>query len=153
MRLVKLHGSISWLRRIKDGQVIETEYNLDASETIGKSSLYEDEIMMYPLLENHLYLDPYIQMFYCLNKEWQTKRVCIIIGYSFGDDIITNIFSTFLNKNKQKKIILVHPHAGDIISSIFDKELHDNFVPIEKKFGQANYREVNDEIKQTLLVL
>jgi hypothetical protein len=92
-------------------------------------------------------------MFYCLNKEWQTKRVCIIIGYSFGDDIITNIFSTFLNKNKQKKIILVHPHAGDIISSIFDKELHDNFVPIEKKFGQANYREVNDEIKQTLLVL
>jgi hypothetical protein len=55
MRLVKLHGSISWLRRIKDGQVIETEYNLDASETIGKSSLYEDEIMMYPLLENHLY--------------------------------------------------------------------------------------------------
>jgi hypothetical protein len=52
MRLVKLHGSISWLRRIKDGQVIETEYNLDASETIGKGSLYEDEIMMYPLLEN-----------------------------------------------------------------------------------------------------
>ena len=80
MRLVKLHGSISWLRKRKDKQIRETEYNLDASEMIGRGSLYEDEIVMYPLLEKHLYLDPYIQMFYCLNKEWQIKRTLISMG-------------------------------------------------------------------------
>lgn len=60
MRLIKLHGSTSWLRRRKDGQITETVYNLDASHTIGKGSLYDGELMMYPLLDKHLYLDPYI---------------------------------------------------------------------------------------------
>jgi NAD-dependent SIR2 family protein deacetylase len=150
MRLVKLHGSIAWLRT-RDDQIKETVYNLDASETIGRGPLYEGEIVMYPLLEKHLYLDPYVQMFYCLNKEWQTKRTCISIGYSFRDSIVANIFSTFMKKDKEKRLIVIHPHASDIVSSVFDTELLDNFVLIERKFGDLNYREVNDEIRQALL--
>lgn len=145
MRLVKLHGSISWLRKRKDKQIRETEYSLDASEMIGRGSLYEGEIIMYPLLEKHLYLDPYIQMFYCLNKEWQIKRTCISIGYSFRDSIVANIFSSLMKEDKRKKIIVIHPHATDIVSCVFDEALHDNFIPIEKKFGEINYKEVNEE--------
>lgn len=153
MRLVKLHRSISWLRKRKDKQIRETEYSLDASETIGRGSLYEGEIVMYPLLEKHLYLDPYIQMFYCLNKEWQIKRTCISIGYSFRDSIIANIFSSLMKEDKRKKIIVIHPHASNIISCVFDEDLHDNFLPLEKKFGQTNYEEVNEEIRQQLSLL
>jgi hypothetical protein len=153
MRLVKLHGSISWLRKRKDKQIRETEYSLDASEMIGRGSLYEGEIVMYPLLEKHLYLDPYIQMFYCLNKEWQIKRTCISIGYSFRDSIIANIFSSLMKEYKRKKIIVIHPHASNVISCVFDEDLHDNFLPLEKKFGQTNYEEVNEEIRQQLSLL
>lgn len=153
MRLVKLHGSISWLRKKRDKKIIETQYSLDGSETIGRGALYEDEIVMYPLLEKHLYLDPYIQMFYCLNKEWQIKRTCVSIGYSFRDSIVANIFSTLMKEDKRKRIIIIHPHATDMVASVFDKALRDNFITIEKKFGESNYREVNEEITQRLSLL
>lgn len=44
----------------------------------------------------------------------------------------------------------MHPHAREIISSVFDKELHDNFVLIDRRFGESNYKEVNEKIGKQL---
>ena len=50
---------------------------------LGKGNIFDDQVMMYPVLEKHLFVEPYIQMFYCLNKELEDKKACIVIGYSF----------------------------------------------------------------------
>ena len=105
---------------------------------------------MYPLIEKELYVDPYIQMFYCLNKELENKRVCLTIGYSFRDPIIRKIFhKNFLN-DSNKKIILVDPHTTEIIQTYFEN-FHENFLPIEQYFGHTDYKKVNEEIKIALI--
>ena len=91
LRLVKLHESINWLINRETGKVEEKEYNLKTAKKIGRG-FYDKEVLMYPLIEKELYVDPYIQMFYCLNKELENKRVCLTIGYSFRDPIIRNFF-------------------------------------------------------------
>ena len=58
-------------------------------------------------------------MFYCLGKEWEDKDVFIVIGYSFRDDIIKNIFINGLKKCNKKRIILVHPGAETIRDNMF----------------------------------
>lgn len=54
--------------------------------------MYTDEVVIYPLRQKQLYVDPYIQMFYLLNKELQYNKVWIVVGYSFRDPVIENIF-------------------------------------------------------------
>ena len=69
MRIVKLHGSITWLRRKQSKEVEETDYNLNVAKgPLGKGSIFDDEVMIYPVLEKHLFVEPYIQMFYCLKS-------------------------------------------------------------------------------------
>lgn len=118
IRIVKLHGSINWLKNRETNKVEEKEFHLSASKKIR--GFYDDEVIMYPLIEKELYLDPYIQMFYCLNKELETKRVCLTIGYSFRDPIIRKIFIKIFLQDSNKKVILVDPNAKEIIHSYFD---------------------------------
>jgi NAD-dependent SIR2 family protein deacetylase len=147
-RIVKLHGSINWLKNRETNKVEEKEFTLSASKRIGRG-FYNDEVIMYPLIEKELYLTPYIEMFYCLNKELETKRVCLVIGYSFRDPIIRNIFiKKFLN-GFNKKVILVDPHANEIIHTFF-YNFKENFYPIEQHFGNNDYRKVNEDIKDSL---
>lgn len=82
--------------------------------TIGKNehgtgSVYTDEVVIYPLREKRLYLDPHIQMLYCLNRELENKRLWIVTGYSFRDPVIQNIFTSALDRCENMKMILVTP--------------------------------------------
>jgi hypothetical protein len=79
---------------------------------LGTGSMYTDEVVIYPLRQKQLYVDPYIQMFFCLNKELQYNRVWIIVGYSFRDPVIQNIFN--INFKDGKKMILIHPHPEEV---------------------------------------
>jgi hypothetical protein len=82
LRLVKLHGSIYWLKR-DDGKVEEKEFDYDQWPAISTDSSYRGEVIAYPLSQKQLYVDPYIQMFFWLNNQLQSKQVWIVIGYSF----------------------------------------------------------------------
>jgi hypothetical protein len=105
---------------------------------------------MYPRLDKKLYQSPYIEMFYCLGKEWEDKDVFIVIGYSFRDDIIKNIFINGLKKCNKKRIILVHPVAETIRDNMF-KDYASQIIPITSKFGEKdNYQGVNESIKNCL---
>jgi hypothetical protein len=50
-------------------------------------------------------------MFYLLNKELQYNKVWIVVGYSFRDPVIQNIFGD--NFKDAKKMILIHPHPEE----------------------------------------
>lgn len=138
LRLVKLHGSTSWLRRKDTGEIVEKEYDMDQASN-----------GIYPLSQKQLYIDPYVQMFYCLNKELEGRKVCIVIGYSFRDPVIQNIFASNFDKDENKKMILVHPEASDIVKSRFPSHKK-RILQINKKFGRNDYEQVNYEVAKQL---
>lgn len=81
--LVKIHGSISWVR--KDEQVWERDY-----ESISG----DDTVMIYPtpLKDRTTLMTPYSDLFRAMeNRLVQKNGVLIVMGYSFGDDHINRI--------------------------------------------------------------
>jgi hypothetical protein len=92
-----------------------------------------------------LYVEPYIQMFYNLNKDLESKRIWVAIGYSFRDPVIRNIFTTNFDKSGKKRMILVIPNADEIISKRFSND-HHRIIPINERFGGDDYQAINQMI-------
>jgi hypothetical protein len=149
MKLFKLHGSFNWLIDEKTREVIEVTEK--GNSLIGTS--YAGELMVYPIAEKELYLEPYVSMLVRLNRELNKHPIWVVIGYSFNDPVIQEIF--IKNWSPQKhSLILVHPEAGEVCT----KKLSDiHATPIEKYFGltdaqveisgkKVDYRQVNHQI-------
>jgi hypothetical protein len=115
---------------------------IKAQSHLGRK--YEGEMMVYPIAEKELYADPYISMLLRLNRELERKSAWVVIGYSFNDPIIREIFLRRSNDNKH--LILVHPEADSVWKnrlSLIKGIVH----PMEKKFGlDDTYRQVNHQI-------
>jgi hypothetical protein len=87
-------------------------------------------------------------MFYCLNKELAYRNVWLVIGYSFRDPVIKNIFTTNL-KDPSKKMIVVGPTAHEDIEREFLNH-NDKIRTINDRFGDINYEDVNRTIAKEL---
>lgn len=105
LRLLKLHGSISW--QVEPDETVTEEQILLGRSLVGRE--FVGELMIYPIEQKELYVDPYISMFVQLNRELKEKPIWIIIGYSFNDPVIREVF--IRNSDETKRIILLHPHA------------------------------------------
>jgi len=140
LRLFKLHGSISWLIE-PDGTTTEEQSILGRS-LVGRR--FVGEMMIYPVEQKELYLEPYISMFKPLNHELERKSIWVIIGYSFNDPVIREVF--LRNSDERKRIVLVHPSAQEVkyqrLNEIKCKEFH----LLDQKFGEHNFKEVNHSI-------
>lgn len=141
IRLFKLHGSINWLIEKETGEVIEQEMAKGHSH-LGRT--YEGEMMVYPIAEKQLYFDPYISMLLRLNRELERRPVWVVIGYSFNDPVIREIF--IRRSTPDKHLILVHPDASEISKSKLD-ELKGKKTLMTQKFGlEEDFRAVNFKI-------
>lgn len=140
LRLLKLHGSVGW--QIEPDRTVTEEQTVLGRSLVGRE--FVGEMMIYPVQEKELYLEPYISMFVQLNHELERKSIWVIIGYSFNDPIIREIF--LKNSSRRKKIILVHPDAFEISTSRLN-DLEGDVGLITEKFGlEHNYRLVNHSI-------
>jgi hypothetical protein len=147
MRLFKLHGSINWLIEKETGEVIEQEMAKGHSH-LGR--MYEGEMMVYPIAEKQLYFDPYISMLLRLNRELERRPVWVVIGYSFNDPIIKEIF--IRRSTMDKHFILVHPDATEISNGRL-QELKGKKTLLSQKFGlEEDFRKVNCNIIHSLKV-
>lgn len=143
MQLFKLHGSVSWLIEEKTGNIFELMER--GKSYVGRR--YKGEMMLYPIAEKELYLDPYISMLLRLNQELERKSVWVVVGYSFNDPIVREIF---LRNSKNKYLILVHPHSDDICMHNLS-EFHGEFAPMSNKFGiEGKFSVVNYDIIRRL---
>jgi len=151
VQLFKLHGSINWFIEKGSDTVIEVT-------TKGDSYVlreYSGEMMVYPIAEKELYTNPYISMLLRLNRELKEKRAWLVIGYSFNDPIIREIF--LKNAGSEKHLILVHPKAKDIFNRKLDSIKAEKSL-MEKRFGLSEkdedprnkkteqYKKVNHQI-------
>jgi len=148
VQLVKIHGSTTWLKNRKSQRIIEERFDVDQAAEVGVSSKYDEEVMIYPLAEKELYLYPYLPMFDSLNKYLASKRIFIVVGYSFRDSVIRHIFSDYLSNDK--KMVLVHPDAEKIVREQFPNHV-EKIVQVSDYFGQKDtYENVNQNITQSL---
>ena len=130
VRLLKLHGSISWL--IGEDGIVTEEQTLGSS-LIG--SRYVGQMMIYPVQQKELYLEPFVSMFRILNSELRSKPIWIVIGYSFNDPIIREIF--IRNSDDNKRIVFVHPNARKIRDKKLAK-IKGDFSSLGRKFGEPH---------------
>lgn len=148
LHIIKLHGSTTWLKRVDIGEIEEKEYDIDLAREVGSRSKFQEELVIYPLSQKQLYIEPYLQMFYRLNKELLKNDVWIVIGYSFRDPIIRNIFIKC--SNTKKNLLIIHPHSNLIKQKLF--ECNAKIIEIPEYFGkEGNYEEVNKTILDKII--
>jgi hypothetical protein len=144
LRLFKLHGSITWLQ---DGRWGLTEQRVPPQEMktyTGRKFL--GQVMLYPIEEKSLYSEPYITMYSTLNRELATTPRWVFIGYSFGDRVVRDI--VVRNSRGEVITVIVHPRATEIASKL--EGFRGPLRPIDARFGEAGYQEVNDRIQRAL---
>lgn len=151
MQLIKLHGSVNWIRN-RQKEIEEHDYNINFDDVKNRSGSkdFEDDIIMYPLSQKQLYFSPYIQLFRVLLEVLKKRDLWIIIGYSFRDPIIRNMFVKSLYENNKCKILLVTPDFTEV-KNLFSQNVQNQIIEIKGYFGATNYQVVNQNIVKKLL--
>jgi len=139
-KLIKIHGSITFWRNKRLGFIEELKGDPRAQYVPEE---YERQIMWYPIQEKKMYTDPYIDMFRALKRNLKEANNWIVVGHSFNDNVIRDIFVE-CSKPENKVLIVLKDkkEAKEVIS----QNLHDvrgNLIPSEKKFGD---KELNLDI-------
>lgn len=138
LKLVKLHGSLDWFLNANGDVTRETS---PPSKTYVKRDVL-GEVMIYPIQEKALYMEPYFTMFRLLKDELRNAKHWIVIGHRFNDPVIRQIF--FESYSSEKRVILVSPEAKQI-----EEKLHGiSLESISDTFGLNP--QVNDQIAKLI---
>lgn len=116
IKLFKLHGSIIWY--LTDwGNYVKLPVEIGEKEN-DEISLITDEtaspFILYPMDRKWEYAEPLEYLTTKLQKCLKDAKVCIVVGYSFRDDYIRNIFFDAAKENKKLTIVLISPNAGEV---------------------------------------
>lgn len=140
LRLFKLHGSIG--QYYQNGEIVKKDI-LFPTRTIGGGELRDS--MIYPMRAKEIYKDPFFELFTRLKASLLSEKICIVIGYSFGDEHIRNIFFDAVKRNPEIRLFMINPNAKKIRDDL--EPIKDKIEPIEGKFGEES---VFKELKQKL---
>jgi SIR2-like domain len=162
--LYKLHGSLNWKRHVTGTIIRTTEEGRSSDPNI------KENLLIYPTLSPKSDSgEPFNTVF----KEFEAKMndidVCIIIGFSFRDNDISNMFKNFAGRNgsvkRRRRIIVISPSAGqDFFRYVVRKEkspeannpvydtLYDKagLTIINKGIGTASIEEIMNDITESL---
>jgi hypothetical protein len=128
LNLIKLHGSLDWFG-LDDGLIIKLG---NAAVSAYAKRKVTGEFMLYPIQQKDLYLYPWFNLLYRFKRDLETTKTWIVIGYSFNDEFILNIFREVLDRGKHE-LIIVSPDAIRITEEKFSKY---NVKPVLGKFGE-----------------
>ncbi len=144
LRLFKLHGSITWLLDERWGLTEQRVPPQEMRTFTGRRFL--GQVMLYPIEEKELYVEPYQTMYLMLNRELAQSARWVVVGYSFGDRIVRDIFVR--NGQKTTVLIVVHPRADTIADRLAG--FPGSLKPISARFGEDGYTHTNDLISRAL---
>ena len=97
------------------------------------------ESMIYPMREKEVYKDLFFELFTRLKTSLLSEEICIIIGYSFGDEHIRNIFLDAVKRNQKIKILFGDKNPDQVMKDL--EPIKDNIIPIEGEFGKDTFFE------------
>ncbi len=130
---------------------LEVKEEMINVETIGKKSITGKEIrdlVIYPGEKEKRFEKPFFQNYLMLKEFLSHNRICIVVGYSFRDIEITQVFHEAFEKNDSLKVIIIDPNADKIANKLFKTQ-----VETERIFILSNKLEdknVIDEISNYL---
>ena len=134
IKLFKLHGSID--QYIEGDKIVKRDILYPIPTASGEERL---ESMIYPMREKEVYKDPFFELFTRLKTNLLSEKICIVIGYSFGDEHIRNIFFDAVKRNPKVKILLGNKKPDEVMKNL--EPIKDNIIPIEGKFGKESFFE------------
>ena len=142
-KIFKLHGAIDQYVTEK-GRIVKVGV-LDARRTVDGEKL--EEAIIYPMREKEVYKDPFFELFTCLKTSLLSEKICVVIGYSFRDEHIRNIFFDAVKRNPEIRIFTIHPQAKKIRNDL--EHIKDKINPIEGKFGEESvFEELEEKLKE-----
>jgi hypothetical protein len=106
LKLVKLHGSVTWWLEDGTDTIVETEQ--PPSEYGAKK--FTGQVLVYPIQQKDTFVPPFLDMFYALKEGLRSHQRWLVIGYSFADDMIRSLFARSSTSNTM--LVLVHPDDG-----------------------------------------
>jgi len=110
LRLFKLHGSVTWLLDPVHGLTEQRVVPKDMSKYTGRK--FSGQVIVYPIEEKQLYVEPYMTMFHQLNRELRNTEKWVVVGYSFGDKIVRDMFVRC--STPQIRMALIHTHGKEV---------------------------------------
>lgn len=118
VRLFKIHGSINWK---KEGDDI---IRVSEKSIIGNN----DRVFISPTLDpkGDVKNEPFNSLNRLFNKHLQESDICVIIGYSFRDEHINDMFREFLQKSKKQIIIISPTCKSNFVRNYHKKQFTEN---------------------------
>lgn len=113
--LFKLHGSCSW-RVKKDTEVVTKE---STAELVTADSTY-DNALMWPAQTKSIMKGPYETNYNYLEQCLMQAEACLVVGFSFRDEVIKRYFAKALDLNEKLKVALVDPHAEALAQDLLE---------------------------------
>jgi len=146
---VKLHGSLTW-KRDPDGRIEDRGPN---------ESVPNRPVILYPV-ESSKTLDeePFVSLYEVFRKVLQTARVCVVIGFSFRDGELREIFRQAIARPEGAKLIAICPtapkgqeYADEHLLKLIKDYGSERVIRIPAKFGEPETLEQLDETLQSVL--
>ena len=131
-RLVKLHGSVTWWKEEGTGRIVEKDQPPDAAYVPRK---FGEQIILYPIQQKDAFVPPYFDMFYVLRQMLAGTRKWIVVGYSFGDEIIRAMFAKA--SIPSTTLVLVHPDSQAAKPLESEPGWSGKIKQIRTKFGES----------------
>lgn len=144
LRLFKLHGSVTWLEDSRHGLTEHLEPPQDMKTHTGRR--FVGQVMLYPIEEKTLYMEPYLTMYQMLNRELNSDKNWVFVGYSFGDRVVRDI--VVRNSTNDSRLVLIHPRATEILQRLVG--IRGKQVPLATRFGEGNLVQFRQDVTNAL---
>ena len=103
VRLYKLHGTVTYARLEDDSISRITYFPKQGSLPIDGAVAFPD--LIYPGIHTCVAREPQLELLHRLKRSLLAARVCIVLGYSFGDPHIRQIFLDSCDRNSALKVL------------------------------------------------
>lgn len=122
VQLYKLHGSLTWKEHVEYGIVKTNE------EAISPDSNFKQNIVIMPTLspKKQEEIEPFRTIIAQFVNFMENVDGCIVIGFSFRDQRINDIFKSFVKKGKT--LVTISPNSmGNVCSNLFGIEVPEDY--------------------------
>jgi hypothetical protein len=110
--LFKLHGSSTWRVHKNTGQFTKES----SADPASDQSAYENALV-WPGLTKAIKRGPYQTNYAYLERCLASAKLCIVIGFSFRDQVIRTYFQNALNSNSVLQLAIIDPNVQEIVRS------------------------------------
>lgn len=111
--LFKLHGSSTWYRHKPTGRIT----NVGSMSLRLRDDPEYENVLVWPARTKRIEEGPHQVDYQYLKECLSRTHLCIVIGFSFRDEVIRRYFEEALISNRDLTLVIVDPEADKIISS------------------------------------